>query len=100
MTDAFAAIRAAYATGTLAPLDGKLAMNFLLDRSAESWAAELAKLKAEVGDCPIAEPLAPTGALSAAFRLNCAKGKLDGLLLLAPTTPATIQALRLRVAVP
>ena len=100
VTDAFAAIRAAYATGTLAPLDGKLAMNFLLDRSAESWAAELAKLKAEVGACPIAEPLAPTGALSAAFRLNCAKGKLDGLLLLAPTTPATIQALRLRVAVP
>ncbi|WP_447764906.1 serine hydrolase domain-containing protein [Sphingopyxis panaciterrae] len=100
IADMFAAARAAYAAGNLTPFDGKLAMNFLLDRSAENWAAELARLKAAVGECPDAEPLAPTGAMSTAFRLNCATGKLDGLLLLAPTTPATIQALRLRVAPP
>ena len=100
VADAFAAVRAAYAAGTLAPLDGKLAMNFLLDRSAENWAAELAKLKAAVGDCPTAEPLAPTGAMSASFRLNCAKGQLDGMLLLAPTNPATLQALRFRIVTP
>lgn len=94
----FAAARAAYAAGNLRPLDGKLAMNFLLDRSAENWTAELARLKKDVGECPAAEPLAPTGALSTAFRLNCERGKLDGTLLLAPTTPVTIQALRLRVA--
>jgi hypothetical protein len=82
------------------PLDGKLAMNFLLDRSAENWRAEFARLKAEVGECPTAEPLAPTGALSTAFRLNCDRGKLDGTLLLAPTTPATIQAWRLRAVPP
>ncbi|WP_332817883.1 serine hydrolase domain-containing protein [Sphingopyxis sp.] len=100
VTQAFAAAQAAYAAGNLGPLDGKLAMNFLMDRSAENWAAELARLKAEVGACPAAEPLAPTGAMSAAFRLNCEKGKLDGMLLLAPTTPATIQALRFRVVSP
>lgn len=93
----FAATRAAYAAGNLEPLDGKLAMNFLLDRSAANWATELAKLKDQVGACPTAEPLAPTGAMATAFRLNCDKGKLDGMLLLAPTTPITIQALRLRV---
>lgn len=98
VADAFAAARAAYAAGDLTPLDGKLAMNFLLDRSAANWAAELAKLKDQVGACPTAEPLAPTGAMATAFRLNCEKGKLDGMLLLAPTTPVTIQALRLRVA--
>lgn len=100
VADAFAAARAAYAVGHLGPLDGKLAMNFLMDRSAANWAAELARLKTEVGDCPTAEPLAPTGALSAAFRLNCNRGKLDGMLLLAPTTPATVQALRLHVVTP
>lgn len=100
VADAYAAIRAAYAAGTLAPLDGKLAMNFLLDRSAANWTAELAKLKAAVGDCPTAEPLVPTGAMSASFRLNCEKGQLDGMLLLAPTNPATLQALRFRVVAP
>ena len=100
VAEAYAAARAAYAAGDLRPLEGKLAMNFLLDRSAENWKAELAKLKAEVGACPTGEPLAPTGAMSTAFRLNCEKGKLDGVLLLAPTTPVTIQALRLRVVPP
>lgn len=96
----FEAARAAYAAGHLGPLQGRLAMNFLLDRSAENWKAEFAKLRAEVGECPAAEPLAPLGAMSTAFRLNCERGKLDGQLLLAPTTPATLQALRLRIVPP
>lgn len=100
VADAYAAAKAAYAEGNLGPLEGKLAMNFLLDRSADNWKAEFARLKAEVGECPTDEPLAPNGAMSAAFRLNCQKGKLDGMLLLAPTMPATIQALRLRVVPP
>ncbi|WP_260581775.1 serine hydrolase domain-containing protein [Sphingopyxis sp. PET50] len=100
VADAFVAVRAAYAAGSLAPLDGRLAMNFLLDRSAENWAAELAQLRRAVGECPDAQPLAPMGAMSTAFRLDCEKGKLDGMLLLAPTTPATIQALRLRAVPP
>lgn len=98
--DLFDRARAAYAAGNLGPVADRLAMNFLLDRSAENWAAEFARLKATVGECPTAEPLAPIGALSTAFRLTCDKGRLDGTLLLAPTTPATIQALRLRVAPP
>ncbi len=97
---AYAAARAAYAAGDLGPLRGKLAMNFLLDRSADNWKAEFARLKAEVGACPTDDPLAPDGAMSTVFRLNCEKGKLDGILLLAPTTPVTIQALRLRVVPP
>ena len=100
VTEMFAATQAAYAAGNLKPLDGKLAMNFLLDRSADNWAAEFARLKEEVGECPAAEPLAPLGALSTSFRLLCEKGKLDGTLLLAPTTPASVQALRLRVVQP
>lgn len=88
------AARAAYTAGALKPLDGKLAMNFLMDRSAENWAKEFARIKALMGNCPAAEPLFPTGMLSTAFRWNCARGKLDGQILLAPTNPPTIQALR------
>lgn len=86
--------RAAYAAGSIQPMEGRVAMNFLLDRSEANWAAELAKLKAQLGDCPRAEPLAPTGRLSTAFRWICAKGVLDGQILLAPTNPPTLQALR------
>lgn len=100
VAEAYAAAKAAYAAGDLAPLRGKLAMNFLMDGSAGNWKTEFAKLKAEVGECPADEPLAPMGALSTAFRLNCEKGRLDGVLLLAPTSPATVQALRFRVVPP
>lgn len=100
VAEAYAAAKAAYAAGNLGPLEGKLAINFLMDRSADNWTAELAELKEEVGECPADEPLAPIGAMSTAFRLDCAKGKLDGILLLAPTTPPTVQALRFRVVPP
>lgn len=89
------AVRAAYAKSDVTGLP--LAMNFLLDRTAANWRVELGKLHDQVGDCPTAEPLAPNGAMSTAFRWNCAKGKLDGQILLAPTTPMTIQALRFTV---
>ena len=88
------AARAAYAAGSLAPLQGRLAMNFLMDRSAANWALEFASIKAALGACPTAEPMFPTGNLSSAFRWNCDKGVLDGQILLAPTNPPTIQALR------
>jgi len=88
------AIRAAYAAGTLAPLEGRLAMNFPLDRSAENWAREFARLKTLTGACTAVESLRATGALSATFRWTCEKGPLGGQILLAPTLPPTLQALR------
>lgn len=88
------AVRATYAAGSLKPIEGRLAMNFLMDRSAENWASELARLKALLGACPTVEPMQPTGMLSANFRWNCEKGMVDGQILLAPTNPPTVQALR------
>ncbi|MGC6399607.1 serine hydrolase domain-containing protein [Sphingomonas sp. FW199] len=88
------AARAAYAAGTLKPLEGKLAMNFLMDRSSENWALELARLKRQLGACTSAEPLAVQTRMQASFRWNCERGLLDGQVLLAPTDPLTIQALR------
>ncbi|MDF7776508.1 serine hydrolase [Sphingomonas sp. AOB5] len=87
--------RAAYASGDVTALP--LAMNFLMDRSAANWRIDLAKLREQLGNCPTAEPLHATGALTVAFRWNCEKGKLDGQILLAPTKPLTVQALRFLV---
>lgn len=87
----------AYAAGTVGPLDGMLAMNFLMDRTAPNWAAEFARLRGEAGECGATEPVTATGALSGTFRWTCARGIVEGQVLLAPTTPPTIQALRFRV---
>ena len=88
------AAHAAYKAGNISPLDGKLAMNFLMDRSAAVWAAELTRIQQQIGRCTSAEPLFATGALSTSFRWNCERGKLDGQILLAPTNPPTLQALK------
>ena len=83
--------------GTLAGAQGRLAMNFLLDRSAENWARELARLKAEAGECETDAPIVANGALSGNFAWTCAHGRIEGQLLLAPTVQPSIQALRFRV---
>jgi CubicO group peptidase (beta-lactamase class C family) len=89
------AVHAAYKAGSLAPLAGKLATNFTMDRSAAAWVREFAAVQQQVGKCTSAEPLFATGALSTAFRWNCERGHLNGQILLAPTNPPTIQSLRL-----
>lgn len=100
LADAYRAAGAIYAAGDVRAAGDRLAMNFLMDRSAENWRAELARLKAQVGDCDTAAPIAATGALAGRFAWRCTHGRIDGTLLLAPTRSAGIQALRLGVAAP
>ena len=94
----YAAAGAIYRAGNLTSGRDRLAMNFLMDRSADNWARELARLKGEVGECQTGAPITATGALAGRFQWTCERGRLDGQLLLAPTDPPTIQALRLSVA--
>ena len=72
-------------------------MNFLMDRSGGELGARVRP--AQGGDRRLRPdgPLVATGALSGRFAWTCARGRLEGQLLLAPTNPPTIQALRLRV---
>jgi CubicO group peptidase (beta-lactamase class C family) len=72
-----------------------LAMNFLMDRSSENWRKELARLRTEVGECDTSAPIVATGGLSGTFAWKCERGRIEGNLLLAPTYPQAIQALRL-----
>ncbi|MEA1013362.1 serine hydrolase domain-containing protein [Sphingosinicella sp. LY1275] len=100
LATAYRAAGEAFAAGDIAPARKLLAMNFLMDRSADNWRRELARLKKEVGECDTAAPIIATGALSGTFQWRCATGRLDGTLLLAPTDQAGIQALRLSIAAP
>jgi CubicO group peptidase (beta-lactamase class C family) len=83
-----------YRAGSVAQSADALAMNFLLDRDADGWSRDLARLKSEVGDCDTSAPLTATGALAGEFTWRCAHGRLQGSLLLAPTRPAKIQQLK------
>ena len=97
---AFAVAGAMYAAGNVEPARGVLAMNFLMDRSAENWAAEFARMHSAAGRCSTNTPLTATGVLAGRFDWSCEKARIEGQLLLAPTNPPTIQSLRLSIATP
>lgn len=97
---AYRAAGAMYAAGSLAPARSQLAMNFLLDRSAQNWRREFARLKRETSACQTDAPITAAGVLSGRFTWSCERASLEGSLLLAPTNPPTIQALRLSVVRP
>jgi CubicO group peptidase (beta-lactamase class C family) len=97
---AYRAAGAMYGAGNVGPAGKLLAMNFLMDRSAENWAREFSRLKSIVGNCDTAAPVTATGALAGSFQWKCDRGRIDGNVLLAPTNPAGIQALRLNAVTP
>jgi hypothetical protein len=100
LAGAYAAVTKMYETGGIRSAGDVLAMNFLLDRTAEGWARELANLRTQVGRCDTNSPIAATGALSGSFTWRCEHGRVNGSLLLAPTRPPRIQALGLVRASP
>jgi D-alanyl-D-alanine-carboxypeptidase/D-alanyl-D-alanine-endopeptidase len=70
-----------------------LAVNFLPDREAPLRNADIAALKRKVGACRARPPYSSGSAMGGTFELACERGKLKVTLLLAPTTPATLQRL-------
>lgn len=95
LATAYRAAAAMYRSGGIGAARNLLAVNFLMDRSAENWSREFARLNKEVGRCDTDAPITATGSLAGNFTWRCEHGRLNGNLLLAPTTPAGIQALRL-----
>ena len=93
LMNAYRAAGAIYVAGDVAAGGDQLAMNFLLDRGADIWARDIAELNAQVGDCDTSAPPTATGALSGNFTWRCARGQVQGSLLLAPTRPPRIQGL-------
>jgi hypothetical protein len=97
LAERYADLGRIWAAGDVSVAQDRLAMNFLMDRSVENWRTVLGQLKTDAGACASNAPITPTGALSGNFRWTCEKGVIEGRLLLAPTTPATIQALNFRL---
>jgi serine-type D-Ala-D-Ala carboxypeptidase/endopeptidase len=76
------------------------AINLLLDRSAEQWDQDLAKLSSELGDFTGDATLEPASALAGVFTFPCERGRLCARVLLAPTHPGRIQKLELSALIP
>ena len=91
----YAVAQRLWAAGRIDAEPAALTENMLMDRSAENWAAEFKRLKADSGDCDTSTPITPTGTMSGTFQWRCAVGRINGQLLLAPTPTPQIQALRL-----
>lgn len=97
LSAAYRSAGAVYQAGSIGSARNGLAMNFLMDRSAENWARELRQLKSQTGGCRTDSAVKATGAMSGTFTWTCERASLEGQLLLAPTNPPGIQALRFRV---
>lgn len=93
LASAYAAAGRIWSAGSIEGEGAALAMNMPLDRAPEAWARELAALKAQAGACETTSAIMPSGALSGRFRWPCARGAIEGTLLLAPTQTPQIQAL-------
>ena len=83
-----------WAEGSVAALDNKVAMNFPMDRSAVNWAKVLRETKAKSGRCETTTPIRPDNAMAGSFTWTCERGTIEGTVMLAPTRPITLQALR------
>jgi CubicO group peptidase (beta-lactamase class C family) len=97
---AYEAVAQIFETGSMASAGNLLAPNMLLDRDAEHWDRDLADLKAQVGICETAEAITPTGVLAGTFTWRCERGRVKGVIQLAPTPAPQIQSLSLTRATP
>ena len=68
-------------------------MNFLLDQNAPLRNKQLAALKEKLGTCAAPSPADGDSAMSTTFSFACEHGVLKAKVVLAPSTPATIQTL-------
>lgn len=99
LAHAYALAGAMYRAGDVKPGMEDLAVDFLMDRSAEEWGREFGKLKSAVGDCSAQGPLVSDGLRTGEFTWRCAQGSLHGSIELSPTRPPLIQSLVLTPAV-
>ena len=100
LAEAYKAAGIIYQAGDVAAAGDKLAMNFLMDRSAEAWRRELAGLKRWGGQCGTDDPITPSSAMSGTFVWTCTRGSIRGELLLSPSPRPSIQKLVLKHELP
>ncbi|HEU4780567.1 MAG TPA: serine hydrolase domain-containing protein [Steroidobacteraceae bacterium] len=94
---AYRTVAAIYKAGSVHGNTDQLAVNFLMDRDAAGWSRDLAKLKKAVGECDTSSAVTATGAHAGDFKWRCKHGRVTGSVLLAPTSPARVQQIKLEV---
>lgn len=95
LAEAYAAAKAAWTTGdaTVAPLTN----NVLLDRDAARRRADIAAAKAQVGACPMTEPVVPISMMEGIYEWHCERGRIAGRIQRAPTPSLSLQVIDYRV---
>jgi CubicO group peptidase (beta-lactamase class C family) len=93
LAKAYAAAAESWRSGAITPVAPMAAVNFFLDRTAENWKLELARLKTQVGDCKTDAPIHAMGTETGNFEWSCQRGKIKGRLLLAPPNDYKVQSL-------
>jgi hypothetical protein len=93
LAKAYAAAVRSWQGGAITPVAPMAAVNFFMDRTAENWKLELARLKKEVGDCDTTAPIVAAGTETGTFEWSCRTGKIKGRLLLAPPNDYKVQSL-------
>jgi serine-type D-Ala-D-Ala carboxypeptidase/endopeptidase len=88
-----AAVAEIYATGDVLTARQLLAENILLDQSAEQRNSQIRGLKAVLGACKPANPIAPGSRTAATITYSCEHGTLRVRVLLAPTSAVAVQRL-------
>ena len=94
LAPAIEAVSRVYRAGRIAEAGPLLAINFLLDRPAEEWDRDLAKLAERLGELRHIDAT-PNHALSARLTLTCERGTGNGNLILTSEQQPRIQALTL-----
>ena len=82
-----------YAAGDVLSAPDKLAPNFLLDQTAAIRNPQLAELRKKHGECRLADTQQSDNAMSATLAFTCDNGALKARVVLAPTTPSSMQTL-------
>jgi len=82
-----------YEAGDALVKKDELAINVLLDRSAQGRSAELSQLRRDAGTCSDIVTVEILHALAGKFRLVCEHGTVLVSILLSPTSPPKIQYL-------
>lgn len=83
-----------------AAVNGVVANNLFMDRSADRRRAEVERIREEVGQCSTTSRLEPENWLRAQFRADCERGWVNVTFTLAPTRPPRIQYLEFQVGKP
>jgi hypothetical protein len=93
LSHAAATVLRMYRAGDVGVGANALAPNLLLDRSAVRRNAALLRDRVALGDCRSIAPAGIIHALGGRFTMFCERGTMGVIVLLAPTSPPTIQFL-------